>query len=129
MRHATSSRPILRVTARRTEVVEVLGPHRITDPYRWLEDSGDPETTSWLAAQQALYLQARDQWRGRDWFLGRLEELTAFEECAPPVSRESRTFYSCRGPDDEHPSRRTRDSTAAGEPRGSERTSIDPMRL
>jgi prolyl oligopeptidase len=117
------------VAANRVDVVEVLGPHRVADPYRWLEDASDPDTVSWLAGQRELYEQARGRWHRRDWFRRRLDELTAFEECWPPVWRGRRAFYACRGPDDEHPSLRTRDYTQAGEPCGAERTVVDPMRL
>jgi prolyl oligopeptidase len=129
MPQAASRQPFPPVAANRVDVVELLGPHRIADPYRWLEDASDPGTVSWLAGQHELYQQARRGWHRRDWFRRRLDELTAYEECWPPVWRGPRAFYACRGTDDEHLSLRIRACTQAGEPGGTERTVVDPMRL
>ena len=125
MPRPASQRSLPPVDARRADVVEVLGPHRVTDPYRWLEDAGDPDSVTWLGAQRELYLRARDLWRKREGFRQRLGELTAFEECSVPIWRGPRAFYSCRGPDDEHPSLRIRSSAGPG----GERVILDPARL
>ncbi|HVB42499.1 MAG TPA: prolyl oligopeptidase family serine peptidase [Streptosporangiaceae bacterium] len=129
MRHGTAARPTGSAVPRPTEVVEFLGPHQVSDPYRWLEDPGDPRTISWLGTQQALFRQAQARWPGRRQFLRRMEELTAFEECSSPVWRDHRAFYSCRGPDDEHPSLRTARYSRDGTQADSERVILDPVRL
>jgi prolyl oligopeptidase len=129
MAQAAGSRPLTPMAPRRDNVVEILGPHQVSDPYRRLEDASDPDTLSWLETQQELYRQARERWRGVERFRRRLDELTAFEECSPPVWRGSRAFYTRRDPDDEHPALRTRRYTEAGQPCEDERTIADPMRL
>lgn len=115
--------------APRVDVVEELGPYRVADPYRWLEDAGDSMTVSWLDEQQALLRDHRGRWRAAAGFLRRMEQLTAFDECSPPVWRGSRAFFTCRGPDDQHPSLRVRDHAPDGSPSGPERVLLDPMLL
>ena len=52
--------------APRAELVEQLHGHRVTDPYRWLEDVNEPATQAWSAAQDALFEASAGELRGRD---------------------------------------------------------------
>ncbi len=38
-------------TAERLDLVKELHGRRVADPYRWLEDPGDPRTVAWSHAQ------------------------------------------------------------------------------
>ncbi|HEY2575148.1 MAG TPA: hypothetical protein VGI74_02460 [Streptosporangiaceae bacterium] len=39
----------------RLDLVEEYHGHRVADPYRWLEDAGDPRTQAWCAEQDELF--------------------------------------------------------------------------
>ena len=41
--------------ARRLDLTEDIGGHRVSDPYRWLEDDTSAERADWLAAQAELF--------------------------------------------------------------------------
>jgi len=109
--------------APRDTVVETLGPHRVADPYRWLEDPADPRTVAWLVEQRDRFRAARASWPSRDGFRRRLAELTAFELCTPPVWRGRTAFFTSQGPGREHAALRTLD------PSGAERVLLDPAHL
>jgi prolyl oligopeptidase len=57
-------------------VVENYHGVEVADPYRWLEDSGDPEVAAWVAAQNAHTRSVLDAWPGRDAVRRRVTELT-----------------------------------------------------
>jgi len=48
----------------------------VKDPYRWLEESSDPEVVSWIAAQSAHTRKLLDAWPGRVALRRRVTELT-----------------------------------------------------
>jgi prolyl oligopeptidase len=48
----------------------------VEDPYRWLENSADPEVVAWIAAQRAHTRKILDSWPGREALRRRVEELT-----------------------------------------------------
>ncbi len=58
MRYEAVARVAHGPQAPRSDVVERLGPYRVADPYRWLEDAGDPRTASWLDEQRAMFAAA-----------------------------------------------------------------------
>lgn len=65
----------------------------VGDPYRWLEDTGSPETREWVRAQNALtmgYLAGLPQ---RDRFRRRLRELWNHERFSLPVLRGEWSFH------------------------------------
>ncbi|MEV6419722.1 prolyl oligopeptidase family serine peptidase [Streptomyces sp. NPDC051662] len=109
--------------ARRQELVEDLFGHRVTDPYRWLEQSDSFETTSWSAAQHALCRQALDALPGRPWLRARMAELLAPGVTGPPVWRGAQRFFMQRLPGQEHAALHVVD----GE--GTERVLLDPAVL
>jgi prolyl oligopeptidase len=108
--------------ARREAITEQIHGHLVSDPYRWLEDPGSPETAAWLAAQDALYAeQAAAQLPGRETLARRIAELMGAGEAGVPAWRGSRQFFTRRGGGQEHAVLYTR---APGE---GERVLIDPM--
>jgi prolyl oligopeptidase len=88
--------------ARRLDLVEVLHGHEVADPYRWLEDATTPQTQEWLAAQDTLFHDARDQWPLREHFSERLAELLAPGAETAPVWRGRRRFLTRRRGSQEH---------------------------
>jgi prolyl oligopeptidase len=50
--------------AERLELREELHGREVADPYRWLEDTGDPRTQEWSAAQDELFAACQARWRG-----------------------------------------------------------------
>jgi prolyl oligopeptidase len=109
--------------ARRLDLVEEIHGHRITDPYRWLEDAGSTETAAWATAQDALFAQHRDGWPGRDRLRTRLTELLAAGVVSAPIWRRERQFFMRRTAEQEHAVLYTVD------PDGTERTLVDPIAI
>jgi prolyl oligopeptidase len=89
-------------TARRLELAERLHGYDVADPYRWLEDSTDPETESWSIGQDALVEAARADWPLRDHFAARLTQLLAPGAETAPVWRGARRFLTRRRGNQEH---------------------------
>ncbi|HEU5333595.1 MAG TPA: prolyl oligopeptidase family serine peptidase [Actinocrinis sp.] len=109
--------------AERLDLVETLHGREVADPYRWLEDAGDPRTAAWEAAQDELLAAARKTWPATGRFAARLEELLAGGEVSVPAWRGPRRFFTRRLPGQEHAVLLTVD------PDGAERILIDPMAL
>ncbi len=89
--------------AARLDLVEDLHGHPVADPYRWLEDATDPRTADWSASQDVLARSWLDAMPGRDALGARLTELTRTGSVGAPVWRAGRSFYTRRGPDQDHP--------------------------
>jgi prolyl oligopeptidase len=75
----------------------------VADPYRWLEDSGDPGVAAWQTSQDSLtraFLDAMPQWAP---LLRRLNQLSRYddESIPDPVLNGSRIFYSSKKKDEE----------------------------
>ena len=72
--------------------VEEVAGHRVADPYRWLEDTTDPEVQAWIDAQNRVahgWLAAAP---GREAFADRLRELTDRPRAGVPWRRGDRWF-------------------------------------
>ncbi|MFI6814883.1 prolyl oligopeptidase family protein [Nonomuraea sp. NPDC050328] len=102
----------------RLPYVESLHGHEIADPYRWLEDAGDPATKTWQAEQDTLWLEHAGRLPWRERLRARLAELGQAGQVTPPVWRGERCFELRRDPGQEHPVVRS-----------GERVVLDPMRL
>jgi prolyl oligopeptidase len=109
--------------APRLDLVEELHGHRIADPYRWLEDPGDPRTEAWSTAQDTLATDLLGALPGRAGFAERLEELVHAGAVGVPAWRGERAFSTRRDPGQEHAVLRVQ------EPDGSVRVLVDPMVL
>lgn len=88
--------------AERLDLVEDLFGHRVADPYRWLEDPGDPRTIAWSAIQDKLARRRLDALPGRTALAARLEPLLRSGGVGAPTWRAGRAFFTRRAPDQEH---------------------------
>ncbi|MCK2217144.1 prolyl oligopeptidase family serine peptidase [Actinomadura sp. ATCC 31491] len=73
------------------------------DPYRWLEDPGDPRTRAWLAAQDRLWQDYARRLPLREHFRARLTEMSVTGLVTPPVWRGRRRFHLRQSTSQEHP--------------------------
>src|SRR5215469_1360939 len=107
--------------APREDITDIIHGQPVPDPYRWLEDSGSPQTQAWLEAQDPIYETYRAGLPGREKFATRLTELLSAGDVSRPVWRGERHFYTRREPGQEHAVLYT------GAPDDAERALIDPM--
>jgi len=109
-------------SAERVELVEDLFGHRVSDPYRWLEEVGAPEVTRWLDGQATSYAEHKERWSARDGLRRRLDDLTPGVVGLPRL-RGERAFFP----------RRLKGQDQAvwmvAESDGSERSVLDPALL
>src|SRR6202044_2488348 len=108
--------------ARREDLTEDILGHRISDPYRWMEDPG-PERADWLAAQAGLFEAQRAGWPGRDRLAARVRELLNVGYEGTPAWRGERRFFTRREPGQEHGVLYTQAAD------GPARVLIDPMAI
>lgn len=87
--------------ARVLEVREILHGVEIADPYRWLEDSSNPEARGWIEAQDRYARSVLEALPGLDGIARRLAELMRVEVAQMPVARGGRYFYLRRRVDQE----------------------------
>ena len=92
----------------------------IEDPYRWLEDTGDPRARSWMLAQQELFESERSQWTDLARWRSRLAEYITFSRTSLPQQRGGRTFFTRREMAGEQP-------VLFVEEHGSTRALVDPV--
>ena len=95
----------------------------MADPYRWLEDTDDPQTKAWSSAEDELYASVRATWPGRDGFHARLTQLHAVGEVHAPTWRKDLAFGLRRDPDQDHAV-----LTVVGSD-GAVRTLVDPIAI
>ncbi|HEY7145723.1 MAG TPA: prolyl oligopeptidase family serine peptidase [Streptosporangiaceae bacterium] len=107
--------------ARRQDLAEQISGHRVSDPYRWLEDAGGPQTQAWLAAQDALWAAEAAALPGAARLEQRITELTAAGAVSAPHWRGERRFFTRRLPGQEH------SVLCTASPSEGERVLIDPM--
>ena len=108
--------------ARREDLTEEILGHRISDPYRWMEEAG-PERADWLAAQGELFAAQRAGWPGRDRLAARVRELLNVGYEGTPAWRGERRFFTRREPGQEHPVLYTQAAD------GPARILVDPMAI
>ncbi|MGZ4603821.1 MAG: prolyl oligopeptidase family serine peptidase [Kineosporiaceae bacterium] len=110
--------------AERLDLVEQLHGCSVADPYRWLEDPGDPRTEAWSQAQDERFAAQAETWPGRDAFAGRVRELLSAGVVGVPVWRGKRRFFVRREGTQEHGVLFTVDGVD-----GVERVLVDPIAL
>ena len=88
--------------ARRLDLTEDIFGHQVSDPYRWMEDTGSAERADWLRAQAALFSAERAHWPGRDILAERVRELLNVGVVGTPAWRGERSFFTRREPGQEH---------------------------
>ncbi len=77
-------------------VEELVQGHKITDPYRWLENAGSPETQQWVSEELAYTRSILDPLPGRDRLHKRLSELLAIGTISAPQLGGKYYFYTKR---------------------------------
>ena len=77
-------------------VEEVVQGHKLTDPYRWLENSGDHETQQWVSDELAYTRGVLDPLAGRDQLHKRLGELLSIGTISAPQIGGKYYFYTKR---------------------------------
>jgi prolyl oligopeptidase len=88
--------------ARRQDLTEEIFGHRVSDPYRWMEETDSTERADWLRAESELIDAQRAGWPGRDRLAARVGELLDVGFAGTPVWREERSFFTRRDPGQEH---------------------------
>src|ERR1700758_1623353 len=109
--------------ASRLDLTEDILGHRVSDPYRWLEDDTSAERAGWLAAQADLFASYREELPGRERLAARVRELLGTGYVGTPAWRGERCFYSRRDPGAEHGVLCTRLSE------DTEQVLVDPMAI
>ena len=94
----------------------------MADPYRWLEDAGDPAVECWLGEQAALFAAHRERWSAHGHLRRRIEELMPGVVGLPRV-RGERAYFPRR--------QRGQDQAVwvVAEADGTERVVLDPADL
>ncbi len=118
---------------RATGHTDVLHGVRVADPYRWLEDSGAPESREWIASQNRFTEDWLRDVPGQADLRERLKALHAIETVSSRggstdaragwIRRGSRDFYQLRGGGRDQPVLYVRDAGAAP------RALLDPNKL
>ena len=103
--------------ARRQDLTEEIFGHRVTDPYRWMEDADSTERADWLRAEARLFAAQREEWPGRDRLAARVRELLNVGVVGTPVWRGERSFFIRRDPGQEHGVLYTQAVPGGGRPR------------
>ena len=83
---------------RRTDFAEELHGVRVPDPYRWLEDTANPEVQAWLQAQADYAEDHLARLPARDTLRTELAGLFSAETIGVPVPRNGRYFFHKRLP-------------------------------
>jgi prolyl oligopeptidase PreP (S9A serine peptidase family) len=88
--------------AERCELVEEIHGQLIADPYRWLEDPGDPRAQEWCQQQDRLFAHWQAGWlsgaqgQARERLRHRLAALAGAGTVSAPVWRGARQFFTRR---------------------------------
>ena len=80
--------------ARRGEQVDEYFGTAVADPYRWMEELDAPETTAWIAAENAVTQEYMRGLPKQAELRARMEALSDYERFSLPQRFGSRFFYS-----------------------------------
>jgi prolyl oligopeptidase len=86
--------PLPRIPARRGPQVDYYLGERIADPYRWLEDTNDPETLSWVERQNERTEAFLSQVPTREAIRARLTQIWDYPKAGTPFERGGRWFQA-----------------------------------
>lgn len=78
--------------ARKADVKDDFHGTLVADPYRWMEESTDPETTDWIEKQNALTREFLDS-PEREKIKERLTRLWNYPKYSTPFKRRGRYFF------------------------------------
>ncbi len=90
---STAMAQLLYPTARRNDVRDTIHGTVVEDPYRWLEDEGGADVTSWIERQAELAERTLGSIPYRETLINRLDEVTAFERRSAPWHRAGMMFF------------------------------------
>jgi prolyl oligopeptidase len=79
---------------RTVNVIDTIHGVSVSDPYRWLEPSADPEVGKWTDAQDALTRVSLDSLPYREEIKKRLAELWNYPSSSAPSKHGSRYFFN-----------------------------------
>ena len=105
-------------------VEERIHGQKIVDSYRWLENSGSPETEKWVSEEGAYSRSLLDPLPGREQLHQRLGELLSIGSISAPQIGGKYYFYTKRNGTQNQPVLLVRDSL-----RGEDRTLVDVNQL
>lgn len=77
-------------------VVDDYHGHKISDPYRWLEDAKSPETQRFVEEENAYTQQMLDSVPGREQLRSRIEQLLSIGRVEAPLPAGNYYFYELR---------------------------------
>ena len=81
-------------TAKTVDVVDDFHGTKISDPYRWLEDTSSPETRAWIESQNDLTSKFLAEIPERERIRGRLEALWNYDKYGVPFREGDRYFFT-----------------------------------
>ena len=114
---------VSRPETRATGVVETIHGVEVRDPYRWLEDAGDPEVRAWVAAQNAFTRSVLDALPGRAAIAERIRQALDVGALGAAVPRGRYRFLTRRDAGMDQP------VLTVGEAGGPWRVLVDPAPL
>jgi prolyl oligopeptidase len=77
-------------------LVEKIHGHDVEDPYRWLEDTKNPEVQDWIKAQKEFADSIINQYEGKEAISERLRELFDYDVIIPERFAVSKTNHGIR---------------------------------
>ncbi len=80
--------------ARTVDQVDDYHGVKVADPYRWLEEVDAPETTAWVAAENAVTFGWLQAIPARERLIKRLTTLWNYPRFTPPFKEGSRYFFA-----------------------------------
>jgi prolyl oligopeptidase len=84
--------PLPRIATSRGQQVDAYHGERVADPYRWLEDTNDPETLNWVGSQNERTEAFLSGVPSREAILARLTQIWDFPRAGAPFERGGRWF-------------------------------------
>jgi prolyl oligopeptidase len=85
--------PLLYPDARKSDQVDDYHGKRVSDPYRWLEDTDSKETRAWVDAENKLTFAYLNQISERTWIKQRLTSLWNYERYGIPFKRLGGLYF------------------------------------
>jgi prolyl oligopeptidase len=79
--------------ARKADIIEDFHGTSVADPYRWLEEPGDPEVVAWVEAQNALTQEFLGKIPSRARLEQRITELMDYPKYSAPFKKGERYFF------------------------------------
>lgn len=87
---------------KRDDIVVRIHGRELADPYRWLEETDDPEVREWVKLQNEVGRAYLDRLPSREFFRRQVESQFRHGLISLPMIRGESTFLVWRRPDDQH---------------------------